>query len=107
MQSRLIHHIEIDLFRKTQNHQMDAIDFHNPEWVEKMWICEKDSYFRQQIGWGRKGDSKVESIEMHPMNSLSDLADSTLEVLPGNEGIDVPSMKQDSLEYVLSFLSCL
>jgi hypothetical protein len=92
--------------RETQNNQMDAIDFHDPDWVEKAWTREDASGFCQHAVRERRDDDGVESFERHGPDNLCDPADSTLGILPKEEGIEVAPIKRGNLEYTSSFRLC-
>ena len=96
----------MDPVRETQNNQMDAIDFHDPDWVEKAWIREDALGFCQHAVWEWRDDDGVESFEMRRPDNLCDTADSALGILPEEEGIEVAREKRGNLEYTPSFRLC-
>jgi hypothetical protein len=96
----------MDPVRETQNNQTDALDFHDPDWVEKAWIREDALGICQYAVWERRDHDGVESFEMHRPDNRCDPADSALGILPEEEGIEVASEKRGNLEYTSSFRLC-
>jgi hypothetical protein len=92
----------MDPVRETQNNQLDAIDFDDPDWIGKAWMHEDTSGFCQYAAQERRDDDRVESLEMDRPDKLCDPADSALRILPEEEGIEAAPVKRGNLEYTLS-----
>jgi len=81
---------------------MDAIDFHDPDWVEKAWMREDTSGFRQHAVRGRRDGDESESFEVDRPDKLCDPAGSALGTLPEEGGIEAVPGKRWNLEFTLS-----
>lgn len=93
----------MDPIRESQNNQMDTIDLHDPDWVEKAWTREEipGSYQHAALGWS--GDDGMKSLKMDVHDKLCDPAGLAPGILPEEEGIDAAPLKRWNQEYTLSF----
>jgi hypothetical protein len=94
---------EMDPVREIKNNQMDAIDFHDPDWVEKAWMREETSGFCKLTARERRDDDGVESLETDRPDKLCDPAGSALGILPEEGGIEAAPVMRENHEYTLSF----
>jgi hypothetical protein len=79
---------------------MDAVDFHDLDWVEKAWVRERTSVFGQLATQEWKDDDVPGSSAMDRGGKLCDPGDSALGKLSEEERIDVARSKQENLEYL-------
>ena len=89
----------MDLVREAQNNLMDAIDFHDPDWVEKAWMREDASGFCQHAARERRDNDGVERLEVDRPDKLCDPGDSALGVLQEEEGVDAAPVRRGNLGY--------
>ena len=91
----------MDPVRDAQENMMDAIDFHDHNWVEKAWMREEASSFRQHAAQERGDGDGVGSLKVDQPDKLREPGDLELGVLQKEEGGSAP-VKRGNLGYSLS-----